>query len=87
LTIGEDGVTVRQDIVWLSNALGGVDKTLEIPVTVAALELAPIDLLYLVNSGKDQRCRRWDDILFRYVINNLCTAPDATIRILIQRRC
>jgi hypothetical protein len=72
-----------QDIVVVAECIEeGVDKTHGDPITVAALELEPIDLLYLVNSGQDQAMSALDDILYRYVINTFAPRPDATIRIL-----
>jgi hypothetical protein len=54
-------------------------------ISIADLQLQPIDLLYLVNTGNEQAMSALDDIIHRYIINTFAPRPDAAITILYTR--
>ncbi len=58
------------------------DAMQEEEITVAALQLEPIDLLYLLNTGSEPAMSALDDVIHRYIINTFTPRPDAAINIL-----
>lgn len=53
-----------------------------IPINISTLELEPIDLFYLLNTGNGQAMSALDDIIYRHILKTFSPRPDAAINIL-----
>ena len=64
------------------DANAGAGAMQEEVISVAALQLEPIDVFYLLNTGNEQAMSALDDIIHRYIITQFSPRPDAALNIL-----
>ena len=59
----------------------GADAEVDEPISQADLQLQPLDLIYLLRTGDEQRMTVLDDYVVHHLRNNFTIRPDAAVRI------